>query len=54
MDLIVATPSALNCSSAPPGPATDTAGADMYPNPLFPILILLTVPAADTVTVAVA
>ena len=26
----------------------------MYPNPLFPILILLTVPAADTVTVAVA
>ena len=28
-----------------------TVGTETYPNPLLPILILLTVPAAETVTV---
>ena len=54
VDLIVAIPSALNCSSPPEEPAIVTVGAVKYPNPLFPILIVLTVPAVETVTVAVA
>ena len=54
VDLIVAIPSALNCSSAPPDPAIVTVGVVKYPNPLLPILMVFTVPATDTVTVAVA
>ena len=54
VDLMVAIPSALNCSSPPEEPAIVTVGAVKYPNPLFPMLIVLTVPATETVTVAVA
>ena len=54
LNLIVVNPSALNCSFAPPGPPIVTVGAEIYPYPLFPILIVLTVPATETVTDAVA
>ena len=51
---MVAIPRALNCSSAPAGPAIVTVGIEAYPYPLLPILIVSTIPDSSIVHVAVA
>ena len=54
LNLIVAIPVAVNCVPTPEGAAMVTLGADMYPNPLFPIARLVTDPPIEIVAVAVA
>jgi len=54
LNLMVAIPVAVNCVVTPAGADIVTIGAEIYPNPLFPIARLVTEPPIEIVAVAVA